>query len=64
MRFHKLQNVQIALNYLKHRQVRMGRDPRDAGNPRGCAGLPVTPGAVPEPRVPRAAGEAGEHPER
>lgn len=27
MRFHKLQNVQIALNYLKHRQVRMGWDP-------------------------------------
>lgn len=24
MRFHKLQNVQIALNYLKHRQVRWG----------------------------------------
>lgn len=24
MRFHKLQNVQIALNYLKHRQVRGG----------------------------------------
>lgn len=30
MRFHKLQNVQIALNYLKHRQVRMAWDPWDA----------------------------------
>uniref|UniRef100_A0A8C5X8J7 Calponin-homology (CH) domain-containing protein n=1 Tax=Malurus cyaneus samueli TaxID=2593467 RepID=A0A8C5X8J7_9PASS len=35
MRFHKLQNVQIALNYLKHRQVRAGgRPPRPSGDPR------------------------------
>lgn len=39
MRFHKLQNVQIALNYLKHRQVRMGWDPWDAHNP-GAVPLP------------------------
>lgn len=44
MRFHKLQNVQIALDYLRHRQVRRprplipllaarGRDPRPLAFP-------------------------------
>lgn len=36
MRFHKLQNVQIALNYLKHRQVK--------GAAAGLPGPPGTPG--------------------
>uniref|UniRef100_A0A8C3QWR2 Calponin-homology (CH) domain-containing protein n=1 Tax=Cyanoderma ruficeps TaxID=181631 RepID=A0A8C3QWR2_9PASS len=43
MRFHKLQNVQIALNYLKHRQVRMGWDPRDAHTPPGPRCSPPRP---------------------
>lgn len=39
MRFHKLQNVQIALNYLKHRQVRMGWEP--CGAPGLCRAPPA-----------------------
>lgn len=37
MRFHKLQNVQIALDYLRHRQVRLSSSCR-----------PWTPGTLPE----------------
>lgn len=66
MRFHKLQNVQIALNYLKHRQVRGAPGTRGVGGPplgpplRGC-------GAAPAPCNSHAslpAGEAGQHPQR
>lgn len=36
MRFHKLQNVQIALDYLRHRQVRLPPGRRPPGPlPRG-----------------------------
>lgn len=66
MRFHKLQNVQIALNYLKHRQVRGAPGTRGVGGPsvgpplRGC-------GAAPAPcnsHASLSAGEAGQHPQR
>uniref|UniRef100_A0A8C3KBV2 Calponin-homology (CH) domain-containing protein n=1 Tax=Calidris pygmaea TaxID=425635 RepID=A0A8C3KBV2_9CHAR len=46
MRFHKLQNVQIALNYLKHRQVMAGGvrgllgTPGGGGGSGGCWGPP------------------------
>lgn len=42
MRFHKLQNVQIALNYLKHRQVKLVNIRNDDiadGNPKLTLGL-------------------------
>lgn len=50
MRFHKLQNVQIALNYLKHRQVRGGlQGCRARGTPPGTprAGVCSSPSLQP-----------------
>ena len=52
MRFHKLQNVQIALDYLRHRQVRL--PPPLRGPP--CPQLPV--GVTEDHSL---AGEVGEH---
>lgn len=56
MRFHKLQNVQIALDYLRHRQVMPPTWPRAPAPFSGPLGG-TTEGSL-------LAGEAGEHQER
>lgn len=56
MRFHKLQNVQIALDYLRHRQVRL------PGWPPATSPFPGWPTGVTEGAL--LPGEAGEHQER